>query len=234
MSSNVTVLGGGNTAFALAADLTLAGHSVRLAELPAMQDTIEPIRESKTIALNGVGHTGEAHLADVTTDIAGAVDGADLVLLSVPAYAHRPFAEACAPHLKAGQLLVLAPGTLGSLEFAQVFEEMGNREEVVLAEVDTSPYVCRKTGPDTAHIWGVVPRLGVGVPAGQPDGAGPRVDVAFVPRHHHLSRRSGLRFQQHEPDHAPGRYPDERGPGRVLGRRLLLLQGGASLRGLPV
>ena len=27
MSSNVTVLGGGNTAFALAADLALAGHT---------------------------------------------------------------------------------------------------------------------------------------------------------------------------------------------------------------
>ena len=163
MSSNLTVLGGGNTAFALAADLTLAGHSVRLAELPAMRDTIEPIRESRTIALDGVAHTGEARLAEVTTDIDGAVDGADLVLLSVPAYAHRPFAEACAPHLKAGQVLALAPGTLGSLEFAKVFEEMGNREDVVLAEVDTSPYVCRKTGPDAAHIWGVVPRLGVGV-----------------------------------------------------------------------
>ena len=46
MSSNVTVLGGGNTAFALAADLALAGHLVRLAELPAMHETVEPIRDS--------------------------------------------------------------------------------------------------------------------------------------------------------------------------------------------
>ena len=100
MSSNVTVLGGGNTAFALAADLALAGHLVRLAELPAMHETVEPIQGSRTIALNGVGHTGEARLADVTTDIAAAVDGADLILLAVPAYAHRPFAEACARHLE--------------------------------------------------------------------------------------------------------------------------------------
>src|SRR5262249_43535836 len=33
----------------------------------------------------------------------------------------------------------------------------------VLAESDTAPYVCRKLGPDHAHIWGVVPGLGVGV-----------------------------------------------------------------------
>ena len=186
MSSNVTVLGGGNTAFALAADLTLAGHRVRLAELPGMHDTIEPIRESRTIVLKGVGHTGEARLADVTTDIAGALDGADLILLSVPAYAHRPFAEACAPHLKAGQVFVLVPGTLGSLEFAQVFEEMGNREEVVLAEVDTSPYVCRKTGPDAAHIWGVVPRLGVGVRPASLTAHVHEHAVSVVPRSHRL------------------------------------------------
>ena len=31
------------------------------------------------------------------------------------------------------------------------------------AEVDTAPYVCRKTSPDTATIWGVVNKLGLGV-----------------------------------------------------------------------
>ncbi len=165
--TDITILGGGNTAFALAANLALAGHQVRLAELPAMAHMVEPIRESKTISLAGVAHTGEARLADVTTNLASALAGADLILLSVPAYAHRLFAEACAKHLRSGQTLVLLPGTLGSLEFVQALKERGV-DGVVLAEVDTSPYVCRKTGPAAAYIWGVVPHLGFGVrPAGQ-------------------------------------------------------------------
>jgi opine dehydrogenase len=63
---------------------------------------------------------------------------------------------------------VLMPGTLGSLEFARVVRERrgdalfeGDRP-LVLAETDTAPYVCRKTGPASAHIWGVVTGLGVG------------------------------------------------------------------------
>jgi opine dehydrogenase len=54
------------------------------------------------------------------------------------------------------------PGTLGSLEWARILREAG-REGVTLAEVDTAPYVCRKTGPDAATIWGVVPSPGLGV-----------------------------------------------------------------------
>src|SRR5262249_52026358 len=34
---------------------------------------------------------------------------------------------------------------------------------VTLAETDTAPYVCRKRTPDSAHIWGVVSGLGLGV-----------------------------------------------------------------------
>jgi opine dehydrogenase len=54
------------------------------------------------------------------------------------------------------------PGTLGSLEWARVLHEAGV-QGVTLGEVDTAPYVCRKTSPDTATIWGVVTGLGLGV-----------------------------------------------------------------------
>jgi glycerol-3-phosphate dehydrogenase len=40
----VTVLGGGNTAFSMAANLVLAGFEVLLWEHPAFVQTIEPIR----------------------------------------------------------------------------------------------------------------------------------------------------------------------------------------------
>src|SRR5262249_15522306 len=93
-----------------------------------------------------------------------------------PAYAHRPFAEACAPHLRRGLTVVLMPGTLGSLEFARVVRDRRGAEffaspdALVLAETDTAPYVCRKTGPASAHVWGVVSGLGVGaLPAGRTD-----------------------------------------------------------------
>ena len=55
------------------------------------------------------------------------------------------------------------PGTLGSLEFARILREHGAPEDIILAETDTAPYVCRKMTPTSAHIWGVVNGLGLGV-----------------------------------------------------------------------
>ena len=130
-----------------------------------MHETVEPIQGTlATIALNGVGHTGEARLADVTTDIAAAVDGADLILLAVPAYAHRPFAEACAPHSEG------RPGNRAWCR-ARSARWSSPRYSKRWAIVNKSfspkstllPTSAARTGPAAAHIWGVVPRLGLGV-----------------------------------------------------------------------
>src|SRR5262249_59609175 len=126
---------------------------------PASRQPAEPLLEPRQIALDGVAYRDTARVHAVTTDFAEALAANDLVLLIVPAYAHRPFAEACAPHLRRGQTVVLMPGTLGTLEFARILADAGRpaRESgVTLAETDTAPYVCRKRTPDSAHIWGVV------------------------------------------------------------------------------
>jgi opine dehydrogenase len=166
----VTVLGGGNTAFAVAANLTLRGFAVTLGEIPSFRHMVEPILADRTIHLDGAAERGAARLAAVTTDLSAALAANDLALLIVPAYAHRPFAEACAPHLRAGQTVVLMPGTLGALEFARIVREQApalrtrdGRLALTIAETDTAPYVCRKLTPNSAHIWGVVSGLGLGV-----------------------------------------------------------------------
>jgi opine dehydrogenase len=162
LPERITVLGGGNTAFSVAANLALAGSAVLLWEHPAMAASIAPLRDRRTIHLEGTERTGAAALAGVTTDIAEALAWSETVLMSAPAYAHRAFAEACAPHLRPGHLVALLPGTLGALAFARIVHQAGARG-VTLAEVDTSPYVCRKTGPDRAVIWGAPSGLGAGV-----------------------------------------------------------------------
>jgi opine dehydrogenase len=164
---SVTILGGGNTAFAVAANLTLAGCEVTLCELPSFRQAIEPILLSRQITLEGVARRGNAHLHCVTSDCEQALAVNDVALLIVPAYAHKPFAEACAPHLRPGQVVVLMPGTLGSLEFARILAKH-SVQGVIVAETDTAPYVCRKMTPTAAHIWGAVSGLGLGAfPAGK-------------------------------------------------------------------
>ena len=161
MATDVTVLGAGNTGFAVAANLSLAGHSVTLGELPAFPEAIAPVRASRRIELLGVAHTGSARIAEITDDVASAAAASDTLLVIVPAYGHAPWAEALAPHLRDDQTLTLMPGTLGALEVARILREAG-APPIPVAETDTAPYVCRKTGPAEATIWGVVPHMGLG------------------------------------------------------------------------
>ena len=175
----VTVLGGGNTAFSMAANLALAGHQILLWEHPAFAHTLDRIRDSLTIHLEGTGRTGAARLAGVTTDPAEALAWSETLVCSVPSYAHQPFIEHLAPHLRPGHIVALLPGNLGTLAFARALREAGT-DAVILAEADTAPYVCRKTAPDRAVIWGTVTGLGIGVfPASQTDEAMPVLASLF-------------------------------------------------------
>lgn len=177
---SLTVLGGGNTAFAVAANLALRGYAVTLCEHPDFAHTLDPIRATGAIKLVGVAEQGVGKLAQITTDAVVGLQN-DLLLLIVPAYAHKPFAEFCAPHLRDGHMVVITPGTLGALEFAQVVRASGNQRDILFAETDTAPYVCRKTAPDTATIWGVVSGLGLGVyPATQTETVAEAVHDVFT------------------------------------------------------
>jgi opine dehydrogenase len=178
-ATRVTVLGGGNTAFSLAANFALAGSEVVLWEHPAQAGTIAQICDTRTIHLEGTEQTGTAVLAGVTTDAAEALAWAGVVLMSVPGYAHEPFVDQVVPHLRADQILVLLPGNLGSLMFSRALRDAGTRG-VVVAESDTAPYVCRKTGPDRAVIWGRPGGLGIGVhPAERTDEVLPVLRALF-------------------------------------------------------
>jgi opine dehydrogenase len=177
--SRITVLGGGNTAFSIAANLSLAGNEILLWEHPAFASTIAPIRDSLTIHLEGNARTGAAKLAGVTTDPADALAWSETLVCSVPSYAHQAFIDQIVPHLRPGHTLALLPGNLGALAFAGALKAAGVTG-VILAESDTAPYVCRKIAPDRAVIWGTVSAIGMGVfPASQTSEAMPVLERLF-------------------------------------------------------
>jgi opine dehydrogenase len=162
LSRHVAVLGGGNTTFSIAANLTLRGYDVTLYEIPSFASTVEPLKGKQEIQLTGVAEQGTARIHRVTTDIREAME-CDILLMSIPSYGHQPFADELVPHLRPGHILVLLPGNQGSLAFARQAREAGRDEGVLFVESDTAPYVCRKLGPAHAHIWGIVSGIGLGV-----------------------------------------------------------------------
>ncbi|MGD9526518.1 NAD/NADP octopine/nopaline dehydrogenase family protein [Pseudonocardia sp.] len=156
--ATVAVLGAGNGGLAAAADLTLRGHTVRLfSRTPA---PLDPVREAGGITLEGAAGSGLAVTELLTTDLAAAVSGADLVMLVVPATALAPYAALLAPHLTAGQPVFLNPGgTGGALALHAALRAEGFRGELRIAEVSTLTYACRTCGPAAVRISNVAPRL---------------------------------------------------------------------------
>ena len=121
----VTILGGGNTAFSVAARLSHMGNDICLLEHPDFAESISNISATKTIILEGVLETGPASIEKITLDPSEALEFSDLLLLIVPAYAHKPFAEFCGPYLTDDHTVVVMPGTLGSLEWKILASEFG-------------------------------------------------------------------------------------------------------------
>ena len=155
----IAVLGGGNGAFITAADLTLRGHRVKLCELPHLEKNIEGIVQGKTIELQIVGSPGVkggfAQLDVVTTDMKEALSGAEVVLMVLPAFAQKPFAEACVPHLEDGQIVVLTPGNFGgAIEFSNVLSQKGKGQKVAIAEMECMIYSGFKSAPSVAWVSG--------------------------------------------------------------------------------
>ena len=178
-TSRVTVLGAGNTGVSIAANLSLSGHEVLLWEHPAFVASLDAIAASQVIHLEGTEGTGTAQIAAVTTDVSAALGWSDVLLCSVPSYAHAGLIDTLVPHLHPGHLLALLPGNLGALAFDRALRAAGSAG-VIVVESDTAPYVCRKLAPDRAVIWGAVPTLGIGaVPAAAAAAARDALDAFF-------------------------------------------------------
>lgn len=149
----IAVIGGGNGARAFAGHLALKGAQVRLAS--SFPEELAGIAAAGGVTLEGV-LSGFGPVEVVGADFARALADAALVMVVVPAFAHRAVAQALAPHLVDGQTVVLNPGrTGGALEFAHVLRESGCRAQVHLAETQTLLYACRAVGASGVSIKGI-------------------------------------------------------------------------------
>ncbi len=147
------IIGGGNGGQSLAGHLAIMGYPVRLYDI--FDKTVNAINELGGIHVEGVVH-GFGKLEFATTDLAKAVDGADVVMVVAPATAHRAIAESCVPVLADGQIVILHPGaTCGTLEFRQVLDSRGCTARVTIAETNSLIYACRSPKPGHANILGI-------------------------------------------------------------------------------
>jgi opine dehydrogenase len=152
-------VGAGNGAQAMAGYLSMQGVPVRLYN--RFEEEIVALREQGGVTVEGVIE-GFGPLELVTTDPAPVVGWADILMVVVPAFAHRFIAETCAPRLRDEQIVILNPGrTGGALEFSSTLREGGVRARVTVAEAQSLLYACRLLGPSLVRITGIKKRVGL-------------------------------------------------------------------------
>ena len=97
---------------------------------------------------------GFAPIALATTDIAEALDGAEVVLVVGPAYATESLGADAGPHLRPGTTVVVCPGScVGSLAFKRAAGLDLYDEEIVVGETSTLPFAVRATGPAEIRVF---------------------------------------------------------------------------------
>lgn len=153
MIMKVGVLGAGNGGQAIAGYLAMQGYEVALYDI--VEDKINELKKLGGIKLEGKIQ-GYGRVKSITTNIYDAVKGAELIMVTTIANAHKAVAQSLAPYLADGQVIVLNPGrTCGALVFKQALMEAGCKVRFYLAEAQTLVYACRLVENGTVNIIGI-------------------------------------------------------------------------------
>lgn len=153
----IAVIGAGNGGQAYAAYLTSKGHEVSVCE--RNPEIVSRLRQIGTIRLEGKLHC-EGKPVLVTENIGEAIKGAELIMITTTANAHKDLAKQMSQYLVDNQVVVLNPGrTGGALEFKQVLCENGVSKRVYLAEAQTLVFACRTMEIGVVNIIGVKDRV---------------------------------------------------------------------------
>jgi len=163
----VTICGGGNGAHTLVpliqTELPHANVNIYTSlsdEAETLRTTIEArgplqvVDASTGQVLTGIPHT-------VTSDPATVIPQSDLVMLVVPAFAHRDLLESISPHLRPGTCLGALPARSGfEFEAHRCLKGAGLWSQVTVFGLKTLPWACRiEEFGHRAHIHGYKNRV---------------------------------------------------------------------------
>jgi len=154
MLRRIAVLGGGNGAHAMAADLTLKGLEVNMCEAPEFRESFSATLERQEICLiDAWGEERIVKLGMVTMDFEQAIKGVDYIMMAIPAIGHKHFFTSVMPWLKDGQTIVAWPGNYSALLLANMLREKGIKRDITIAEGHTLPWGCRLEAPGRVRIF---------------------------------------------------------------------------------
>jgi opine dehydrogenase len=136
------IIGAGNGGRAFAAYLSSKGHKVNLYNRSFSR--IVDIKKKGGIKASGeIKGFFQCNL--VTQNLKSAIRDVDVILVVVPAFAHKEIADKIAKFLSPDQIIILNPGrTFGAVEFRRTIEQKGLSFPIFIAETQTLIFTSRQ------------------------------------------------------------------------------------------
>ncbi|MEO8305146.1 MAG: NAD/NADP octopine/nopaline dehydrogenase family protein [Betaproteobacteria bacterium] len=151
---NIAILGAGSIALANAALLADGGHRVTLWS-PSGKGTAS-LGHDFTLNFSGAA-TGRA-IVHAEADVGAAISGAEVVVISVPAYGHKAVMDAVAPHLTPAQVVFVMPMlSLTSLYLSKLLCARG--VAVPIVSFGTTVMTARRKGPADVQLLSIRSKL---------------------------------------------------------------------------
>jgi opine dehydrogenase len=173
------VLGTGNSGHAFAAQAALNGFSVNLADVPQFKANLDGIRDRGGIQIAGKAGEGFAELNMVTTDLAKAIKGVDIIIVGAPANAHEPYCKALAPHFEDDQFIVFV-SNFAALRFKNWMKQLHVGANVTPVETQSLIYATRSERPGIVHVYAMKDELpAAALPAARTDEFIEKISVIF-------------------------------------------------------
>lgn len=152
----ITIVGAGSTGHALAAILSMNGHEVYLTDMPAYADVLEKSARYGTIKIRGTV-TGEGTPKCITTNVAGALERAEIIVCCTISNRDEEIAQMLVPFVTREKPVLLSAGNCGSVIYHRIFEQHG-KKGILVGEVGGNFFPCRLSEDRTVTI---------GLPLGQ-------------------------------------------------------------------
>ena len=157
----IAVLGGGHGCYAAAADLSEAGHEVRLWRRDAA--ALRPVVDAGSIVLKDADGAREVRIALASADMASVLQGAALILSPAPPR-RRPTSRARWRRTwPTARWCSWRPARSAATSWRGSCATSGNTAEVAWAETGTLPYLARKHGEREVNVTVRAVRLPTGV-----------------------------------------------------------------------
>lgn len=164
----IAIIGAGNGGQAIAGYLAMTGYQTSLYDIDVEKMT--DLKKMGGIHLEG-RINGFGKIDCITTDIAEAVKGAEIIMVTTVANAHRAVAKSLAPYVVDGQVIILNPGrTCGALVFKETLSDCGCTKRYYLGEAQTLVYACRVIENGRVNVIGIKDEVLLsGLPAADTD-----------------------------------------------------------------